>query len=441
MHAPVVIIGAGWAGIAAGVELARHGLRVTLLESAGQPGGRARSVEIHGLVVDNGQHLLIGAYGATLALLRHLGIAETAVLARLPLQLDVRRPDGPALALAAPRLPAPLHLLVALLRARGLSWAERRSALAGLPGLMRWDESPDISVSGLLERYAQPDTLRRMLWEPLCVAALNVAPGQASARVFTRMLRESFSTTRAASDLLIPRRALGEVVPQPGADYIRRHGGGVHYGTRCRAITTGEDRNLTVCTDAGRYAAQDVVVATAPVAAQRLLGEFADTAAELGRLNALGDEPIATVYLQYPPDTRLDTAMTGLAGGIVQWVFDRRVANQPGLLAVVISASGPHTAMDTGTLAEAVATELAGVFPGLGMPEWTRVIREKRATFRCTPGSDALRPANATTHPGLWLAGDYTDTGLPATLEGAVRSGLECAHAILNTREIEIKAC
>lgn len=436
MHAPVVIIGAGWAGIAAGVELARHGLPVTLLEAARQPGGRARSVSTDGLTVDNGQHLLIGAYHATLALLQRLGIDEGEVLLRLPLQLEVRTPRGPGLALQAPRLPAPLHLLVALLGARGLCWRDRYRALARLPALMRWQGAEDMSVAALLEAHGQPEVLQRLLWEPLCIAALNVPTDQASARVFTRMLQESFATRRAASDLLIPRRPLGEVIPAPGAEFIRRQGGEIRYGQPARRITPQDD-GLGVETDTDTLRARDVVVATAPVAAERLLADFTETAAALAALNALGDEPITTVYLQYPADRRLARPMIGLTGTLAQWVFDRGVAGQPGLIAVVISVGGNHMDMDNAALAATVAGELATCFPALGRPDWTRVIREKRATFRCTPGSDALRPGHATTHPGLWLAGDYTDTGLPATLEGAVRSGLECAHAILNRRRIE----
>jgi squalene-associated FAD-dependent desaturase len=300
----------------------------------------------------------------------------------------------------------------------------------------------DISVSQLLERFGQPPVLVQALWEPLCIAALNVDPAQACARTFARVLHESFATTRAASDLLVPRRPLGDVLPGPGAHYIAAHGGEVRLGERALGLeAAGPTGTLTVRTEREALDAHDVVVATSPIAAERLLGNFPQTAEALSRLNALGDEPIVTVYLQYAEDTRLDTPMIGLRDTVAQWVFDRRVAGQPGLLAVVISAQGEHMDLDNTALASAVAAELARVFTHLGPPRDSLVIREKRATFRCLPGSDAHRPGNRTVRHGLWLAGDYTDTGLPATLEGAVRSGLECAHAILKRRNIEIKAC
>ena len=441
MQHGVVIIGGGWAGIAAGVELAAHGVPVQLVESARVAGGRARTVQTRDLTVDNGQHLLIGAYSATLALLIRLGIAEHDVLLRMPLTLDVRGPSSAPLHLAAPRLPAPLHLLVALLGARGIGWGDKLRAVKGLPRLMGWPGGDDISVSQLLADFHQPSVLVEAVWEPLCIAALNVAPDQASARVFTRVLHDSFATTRAASDLLIPRRHLGDMIPQPGVRYIEKRGGEIRLGERALSIEARAMDRLTVYTDRDALDARDVIVATAPVAAGRLLSEFPETAASLDRLNALGDEPIVTVYLQYPPRTRLQTPMIGLRDTLAQWIFDRRVAGQPGLFAVVISARGPHMDMNNDQLGRTVVGELARLFPEFSAPQSVRVIREKRATFRCLPDSDARRPANRTAQPGLWLAGDYTDTGLPATLEGAVRSGLECAHAILNRRNIEIKAC
>ena len=437
----VVIIGAGWAGVTAGIELVRHGVPVTLLESAKLPGGRARRVETPEATLDNGQHLLIGAYSETLRMLRTLGIEEDEVLTRLPLMFEMRSPKGRNISLHAPRIPAPLHLLVALLGARGLTAREKWRAIRTLPALMRWDHEIDMSVSDLLATFHQPAVLRDNLWVPLCIAALNVGPEQASAQVFTRVLRDSFTTTRAASDLLIPKRDLGALLPEPGCRHIEQHGGKVVLQSRVQAIRSTQADGYQIETNETAYTARDVVLATGPVAAERLAMEFPRLKLALQRVTALGEEPITTVYLQYDAGTTLERPMIGLNGTVAQWVFDRRTVGQPGLMAVVISASGTHMELAPEALAASVQAELAALFPQLGEPQWHQVIREKRATFRCSPGSNLLRPTCRTEQPGVWLAGDYTRTGLPGTLEGAVRSGLECAHAILKRRNIEIKAC
>ncbi|MDB5793583.1 MAG: phytoene dehydrogenase [Massilia sp.] len=435
----VAVIGGGWAGCAAAVELARKGARVTLFESARTLGGRARAVEVQGRLLDNGQHILLGAYNETLGLLKRVGVDPASALLRLPLQMRYP-PNSGALDFVAPRLPAPWHMIVALVRASGLA-REDKLALAQLfTGLrwMGWRLDQDVSVSVLLERYGQTPRLARLMWHPLCLAALNTPPERASANVFMATLRDSLGARRAASDMLIPRLELSALFPRAAARYIETHGGVVRGGAKVGALARLAD-GWEVETNGPSGASFDaVVLATPPAAAAALLAPHAEAGALAAQLNAFEHEPIATCYLQYDTDTRLPLPFCALldepgANRFGQFAFDRGQLDpgQAGLLAVVISAAFEAAALDQDALARLVAAQLADAFadPRLAAPQWSRVITEKRATFACSPG--LVRPPNLTPLPGLVLAGDYTASDYPATLESAVRSGQAAAKAIL----------
>ncbi|HKJ09446.1 MAG TPA: hydroxysqualene dehydroxylase HpnE, partial [Gammaproteobacteria bacterium] len=413
----------------------RQGVPVTVLESARQLGGRARCVPFGSYRVDNGQHVMIGAYHAMLELLELLGVAEKAVFLRRPLELAMHTPGGRGVRVKAPPLPAPLHMLAALLGSRGLSPLDRLRALHfGTRATSAGPAPhPDISVQALLEQNRQSPRLVANLWEPLCLAALNTPIADASATLFLRVLRDAFTGTRHNTDLLIPRTDLGTALPQPALDFIEAHHGKVRLGQPVRDLRIGADGVTGVDLANERLSARHVILAVNPVMCRRLLAPHEDLREVTDNLAALHSEPICTVYLQYPGDVRLTRPMAGLVGTTTQWVFDRAVCGQPGLMAAVISGSGPHMQLDNTRLVERVAQELSIMNPHWPAATNTLVLREKRATFASRVGVEALRPSPRTGTPGLWLAGDFTATGLPATLEGAVRSGLECAHAILET--------
>ncbi len=434
----VAVVGGGWAGCAAAVELARGGCEVALFEAARSLGGRARGVEVRGRMLDNGQHILLGAYERTLRLLRTVGVDPAAALLRLPLQM--RYPPGQdGMDLVAPRLPAPLHMLVALLRARGLA-REDKLALARFNTAARWMTwrlDKDCSVAELLERFDQTPRAIRLMWRPLCLAALNTPPERASANVFLAVLRDSLGARRAASDMLLPRVELGALFPVAAGDWLARHGAAVHAGTAVSGLEQEGDGWLVHLGDRA-MTVDAVVVATPAVQAARLVAPLPGTQELADRLAALTYEPISTCYLQYEPGLRLDLPFCALAdapadGQWGQFVFDRGQldAGQAGLLAVVVSAAAEAGALEQDALAASLAAQLASAFarPELAAPLWTRVITDRRATFACTPG--LVRPGNATPLPGLVLAGDYTASDYPATLETAVRSGSEAATAIL----------
>ncbi|GAB6041800.1 hydroxysqualene dehydroxylase HpnE [Endothiovibrio diazotrophicus] len=427
----VLVVGGGWAGLAAAVQLSAAGRRVRLLEAAPQLGGRARTVHWDGQAIDNGQHLLIGAYRDTLALIRELGCAPETCFQRLPLELNQWAADGDGLRLRAAPLPAPFHVAAGLLRAGGLTLGERLRALAIDPAL-KAKEEPEGTARAWLETYRQPPALIRKLWEPLCVAALNTPLEIASARLLKRTLRDAFAPPRANSELLIPRVDLGRALPEPARRFVEARGGRMETGRRVTALVAERGRMVGVESGGERIDGRQVILATHPAGARRLLEPLLPRAA--ADLAALAYQPICTVYLRYPPETAA-APISGLLGTLSQWLFDRRGAGQPGLMAVVLSAEGAHNALDNATLGHLVATELARRFPWWPAPLAWRVIREKRATFSATPAAEALRPTADTPIAGLQLAGDYTATGLPATLEGAVRSGLQCASRILRDEE------
>jgi squalene-associated FAD-dependent desaturase len=432
--APVAIVGAGWAGLACAVTLTEAGRSVQVFEAARQPGGRARRLNFADHPVDNGQHLLLGAYRDTLALLRQIGVDPEQALLRQPLQLRALARDGRRVELKAPRyVPAPLHLLWALATARGLGRRDRWRAMQFGMKLQRGrlDIEPDRSVTRLLQENDQPAGLCEALWFPLCLAIMNTPPEQASAAVFVRVLADAFLHHARDADLLYARRDLGRLLPDPALEFLDHHGSQVRLGQRITGLTFTPDRIDGVRHAAGTERAPHVVLALPPFAAARLCESRPQLAPLVRQLQRFDYEPICTVYLQYPPEVRLPLPMLGLNGAVGQWVFDRRVSGQPGVLAVVISSRGPHLALDNAALIATVSTELARHFPAWPAPTASQVVREKRATFACTVDSSAWRPANATALPGLWLAGDFTATGYPATLEGAVRSGVQCARQIL----------
>lgn len=408
----VAVVGAGYAGMAAAVTLASAGVAVTVFESGPVPGGRARRVQSRGETLDNGQHILAGAYATLFSLMRQVEVPAEAAL-RLPLEL--RYADG--FALRALYLPAPLDLLIGLLAAREVSFAERIGALRFMLALRRtgFRLARDIPVDELLERHGQTGRIGRMLWRPLCVSALNTPPEIASANVFLAVLRDTLAGEPGAADLLLPRVDLSRLFPEPAAAYVAKHGGEVRCGMPVRSIA----RDLSV--EGEKFS--HVILAVGP----HQLEPFTE---RVGTLPAWTYQPIVTCYLQYDAGVKLPLPMLGLATGVVQWAFDRgRLLGERGRIACVISAEGKHREMEQDELAAVCHRELADVLPQLGAPKWSRVITEKRATISCTPG--VARPGVATPTPGLFLAGDYTESEYPPTLEAAVRSGVRAAERVL----------
>ena len=400
----VAIVGAGYAGMAAGVALAERGVKVTVFESGPVPGGRARRVVSQGHELDNGQHIFVGAYTELFRLMRTVGVPSDALLRY---RLEVRYAKD--FSLRSLWFPQPLGLVAGLLFAHGVSFAERLAALRFMATLRRihFRVEPDISVRQFLDQHGQRDRMRHYLWAPLCVSALNTPLEQASTNAFLAALRDTLAGAGDASDFLLPRVDLSRLFPEPAAEFIRSRGGEVRCGQTVRDLQElkTEYRN--------------VIVAVGPHQLKTLLPEVAAD---------FTYQPIYTCYLQYPEGTRLPFPMLGMSEGLVQWVFDRgALLGENGRLACVISAQGDHQQMTQDEVAARCDQELRQALPHLPSPLWSRVIAEKRATISCTPG--LKRPDVKC--GGVILAGDYTDPEYPPTLEAAVRSGVRAARLII----------
>ncbi len=419
----LAVVGAGWAGLATAVRAVQAGHRVTLLEMAAQAGGRARGVEVEGLALDNGQHILIGAYVRTLELMRTVGADIGAGLARGPLEL--RYPDGRGLRM--PPGPAWLGFGLAVARCRGWTWRDRLELLHATVG---WAAAgfrcaPTLTVDALCAGLSP--AVRELLIDPLCVAALNTPAHEASAEVLLRVLRDALFGGRGTADLLLPRRSLDQLLPAPALAWLLRGGADVRFGHRVQALRPDVGRGWLV--DDEPFDA--VVLACTAAEAARLVQAIAPEWAALAL--ALRYEPIVTVYLRCA-GARLPSPMTALLEGPLapaQYAFDHgALGATPGVFAFVVSGAAPWVERGLEATAQAVLQQAREAFAPATWPQpptLLRALAEKRATFRCTPG--LLRPGAAIA-ARLWAAGDYVAGPYPATLEGAVRAG-EAVVALL----------
>ena len=421
----IAVIGAGWAGMAAAVTATQRGHHVTVFEASRSLGGRARALSATlpdgtSALLDNGQHILIGAYTDTLRLMREVGVDLNTALLRLPLSL--RFPDGAGLQfplLPAP-LPASLDALVGILRARGWAWHDKWGLLQ-LAG--QWQRNgfacdADLTVAALCATLT-PRVLHELI-EPLCVSALNTPSTQASAQVFLRVMKDALFGVRGGSHLLLPRTDLSALFPTPAAHWLARNGGDVKLGHRVAHLGS---QGAQWGVDGQAFDA--VVLALPSSGAAQLVNEYARTGSQplANQLNTWADiteklhfEAITTVYTwgEHAALTAPMLALRSDAEHPAQFVFDRsQLGGPPGLLAWVVSAStGERVALQAQVLQQA-RNQL-----GLNLQEVQTVV-EKRATFACTP---ALQRPSMHIAPGLLACGDYVAGPYPATLEGAVRS-------------------
>jgi len=421
----VAVIGGGWAGIAAAVTATDAGHDVTLIEMAPQLGGRARGVDHHhGIALDNGQHILIGAYSVTLALMRRVGADPEQLLRRLPLALVAADGTGLRLTRGSPAM----AFVRAVFGRHGWSIGERLGLLATA---LRWRLSgfvadPQASVAALTRELSP--RVRESLIEPLCVAALNTPARQASAQVFLRVMRDALFSGPGSADLLLPRVPLSALLPDPAARWLAAAGAKLHCGTRATALTARRDG-----WDVDGRAFDAVVLACTAHEAARLARPHAATWAS--QAEAFDYEPIVTVYVQ-SRGTRLAQAMTALSTNVeapAQFVFDLGAIDgggpRDGVFAFVISGARDWVERGLDSTAAATLRQAQATFAALWRepPQVLRTLAERRATFLCAPA--LLRPA-AGIAPNLAAAGDYVDGPYPATLEGAVRSGTAAIAAL-----------
>ncbi len=427
----VAIIGAGWAGATAALMLARAGVHVTVFEANSVAGGRARVVEKSGHMFDNGQHLLLGAYTRSLAMIDSLHLAGTRPYLRLPLMLQSAPKTPAALSLVAPNLPAPLHLLAAIITANGLSLTEKFAAASWAVRHLRGRPiGATTTVSQLIER--QPMRARELLWEPLCIAALNTPPEAASGSVFVEVLKRSFTGNARGSDLIIPRVNLTALLPEPALYVVRSLGGDVQQSTYITSVVTSTSCATATLRDQSTQVFDFLILATGPQHLPRLLSEIPAASAAVKLLRTLTYEPITTLYFDFSHRDlgQNDQApMRMLDGSPGQWVFWHPLANGRWRASVVISAD--HRSGEESSLPSATLSQLRQSY-ALPTPTWQFVVTEKRATYSCTPNQCRILTAIPKRFGRLLFAGDWCVPELPATLEAAVISGERAAQKIIS---------
>ncbi|MBC7436253.1 MAG: FAD-dependent oxidoreductase [Bdellovibrionales bacterium] len=411
----IAVIGGGWAGMAAAVHATQAGHKVSVFEAARTLGGRARAMRATlpdktAVQLDNGQHILIGAYSETLALMQLVGVDTDRALLRIPLTLLF--PDNMGIRL--PRWPAPLDALAGILGARGWNAGDKFSLLrvSARWQLAGFQCAPSVTVAGLCTGIS-PRVMDELI-EPLCVSALNIPAARASGQVFLRVIRDSLFAGSGGSNLLLPRVDLSALFPLAAAQWLATRGCTVETGRRVESLSCGSQDASRWHVDGQTF--DSVIIACPPWDAARLISSAGiDVATWLNLANGLQYEAITTVYAT--SQARLAHPMLSLRSSPTepaQFVFDRGQLGGPaGLLAFVVSAShGERDILQQQVIAQGQGLGFANLQP-------LQTVVEKRATFACTPG---LQRPPIKVAPGLLACGDYVEGPYPATLEGAVRS-------------------
>jgi squalene-associated FAD-dependent desaturase len=441
MAPDVLIIGGGFAGLAAGVALAKAGRKVRLLEQKPHLGGRARSFvdPQSGWVVDNGQHIVMGAYHAALRFLEEIGTLDRIAL-QPRLRVHFLEPPGRLTTLECPNLPSPWHVLAGVLRSDSFGWREKREVLRLGRALGAEEHSRDglntLSVEEWLTRQGQSEKVQRGFWDLLAIAALNEDPRRAAAAIFARVLRLALFSSPADSRLGIPKVGLSDCYTDAAQTYIAARGGEVELSRSVAGliISEGVCRGVRLA-DGVEIEAASVLSAVPWHELARLLpGDLLRAEPTFTNLLALRPAPIISINLWFDR-TLTDLDFVALRGTTVQWLFNRdRIpgAGEHGV-SLVLSGAHDHIGRAKEELLTVALDDLSALLPAARSAKLRHslIIKERFATFSPCVGVDALRPSARSPVRGLYLAGDWAATGLPATIEGAVESGNAAAQAIL----------
>lgn len=428
---PVVIVGGGLAGLAAAVELTARSVPVVVLEQRPYPGGRTRSFvdRDSGDVLDNGQHLLIAGYRQTLRFLEQIGTLHLLRIQRPPRYL-FHHPDRGFVAFTLPRLIPPLNFLTGVLRSPLLKPTDRvRMLRAGVSVLLSRATGGEETVAQWLARTGQSPEARRTFWDPMAVSMMNVDPAVASAESFRAALRGAFLQGADSASPALPTVGLSDLLVWPAIRTIERGGGTVRCGAAVESLLyRGGLVSGVRMRDGSQVEAAAVLLAVPPGPLNPRGTPDGVPAAAMP-----GCSPIITVYLWFDGHPIRDEVV-GYVGRTVQWTFDRsavggRDPRRGQLCAAVISAARELHSVSNGVLVERVVGEIAGAYGQRSLPlRRSLVLRERCATVALTPALERARPTARTPVANLFRAGDWTATGIPATIEGAIQSGMEAAR-------------
>jgi squalene-associated FAD-dependent desaturase len=440
----VVIVGGGFAGLSAGVALAERGFRVALLEGKPALGGRAYSFPDteSGDLVDNGQHVLMGCYHQTLDFLAKIGTRDRLVVHE---NLEIEMLDGPGRPahLRTVSLPGPFHMTAGLMRYKHLTIAERLGAVrAGMQMMYmrRFARArlQRMTVAEFMDLTWQGPQARRTFWYPLAIATLNEQPELASAALLAEVMKRAFFSRRNDSAFLYPTIGLSKLYCAAACEYIEKRDGVI----ACRAaVDSLEIRDNVVSAvrlrDGTNLQAANFIVAVPPAQLLRLLPQGMAGSDFFSEIDTLKSSPIICVHVWLDREVT-GSAFVGFVGTTTQWLFNKRRifsqhgARHPGYLSFVISGARELTELPNDDLLKVVMNDLGAMIPAAREAQLIKalVLKEKHATFAPDPISDAVRPPTKTPVPNLVLAGDWIQTGLPATIESAVISGRSAAAAI-----------
>ncbi len=441
----VIVVGAGVAGLSAACALAARGARVLVVEARPTFGGRAASHRdpATGDTVDNGQHILMGCYRESFAFLSRIGARDRV---RLQSSLDVPMVDrgGAPSRLSCPALPSPWHLLGGVLEWEALGWRDRLSVLRIGPAIRtaqrhlagrttKLAASPGETVTQWLVRNGQTARIREMLWEPLALAAMNQPPEEAGASAFARVLAAAFGADPADAALALPAVPLNDLYVAPARRFIEARGGIVRANALAKVVVDGDRAVGVDIRGAERVPAGAVVSAVPWHAVGRLFDVVPAPLSELvAGAAAMSGYPIVTVNLWFDRPV-MDVPFVGLPGREMQWVFDKRaVWDVPASHLSLVSSGAAHLVGRTnGHVVGLAMAEMRAALPRAAAAtlRHASVIRERNSTFSVAPGQP-VRPANRTGLVSFVLAGDWTDTSLPGTIESAAASGHAAARVV-----------
>jgi len=438
----VAIIGGGFSGLAAGVALSGRGHEVLLLERRDHLGGRAYSFidSTTGDVVDNGQHLFMGCYHRTLAFLEKIGCRDKLRF-QDSLRVDFLDREIGLIKFECPPLPAPMHVMAGLFKMKGLTLADKLRAvnvgreIRGRRKISTNAGQTNRTVAHWLDSLGQSNRIKQRFWYPLALATLNESPETASAKMVITVLREAFGRDRASASIGIARVGLSDLYTEGACAYIRSRGGHVRTGAWVRRLVIERGRAVAAELGNGQKIEADYFISAVPQFSllDMLQDELRDR--EFAQVALLGSSPIVSINLWF--DRRvIDREFVGLLGTRIQWLFNKDLiistGKQSNQIALIISAARNFVDWAKPALVEMALADLRELVPESRSARLLHsvIVKERNATLAHTVDSDRLRPGARTSIQNFVLAGDWTDTGLPATIESAVVSGETAARII-----------
>lgn len=441
MTADVIVIGGGLSGLAASIKLSLSGAKVVLLEQKSILGGRTYSFTDPktGDEVDNGQHILVGAYHNTLKYLELIGTKHFLKRQSKP-RLYFHHPQKGLHTFEISNLPKPFDITAAMLNYKILSFRERNKLLRVGLELKRWNEKferklSQLSVESWLDSLNQSDEAKRSFWNPIVISVMNETPSRASALLFARSLKNTFLGKKSDADVLIPTVGQSKLYVEQAVELLKRNKSEVITNAKVKSIIVSDGAAAGV--EVVKKIKSKYVISSVPYYnVAQLIPKNYQNHIMFNELNLFESSPIVSINLWFDRQV-MDIEFVGLISRNLQWVFNRRRiigdTTQPeNYISAVISAANDEIKLTKDELVKMAVGELKEVFPDCRSAELTNaiVIKEKRATYSATNEVESIRPNPETPIKNFYLAGDWTNTGLPATIEGAIQSGFKAAELI-----------